>query len=199
MGEGGSGTGWFFGALFVLSLVFGLAGGSMAEVSKAALGECSAAVELSLELLGALCLWSGLGAVAERAGVTGALCRLLGPRLRRLFTGAGRTRAALEAVSMNVAANLMGLGNAATPLGLEAMRRLNEGNPAPGEATRDMVLFVVLNTASLQLLPTTVAVLRLRAGSASPLEILPAVWLVSAASAAAGLAAAGALYGGRGR
>ena len=193
-GRGGE-MGVFFAAVLLLSLLFGLANGNMAEVTAAALGGGTAAVELSLELLGAMCLWSGLANVAERAGLTELLCSLLGPALKKLFTGAGKEKEALKAVSMNVAANLMGLGNAATPLGIEAMRRLQRANPSPGRASPDMVTFTVLNTASLQLLPTTVAMLRLGAGAQSPLDILPAVWLSSAVSVATGLLAARAMTG----
>lgn len=182
--------GVFFLVAAAVSVIFGILNGKLGEVSSAALEECSSAVTLSLELLGMLCFWSGLMEAAKRSGLTKALCRCLRPLLALVFPSLKNEGEALGAISMNVTANLLGLGNAATPLGLKAMNELKKLGGGGGSATKEMVCFVVMNTASLQLLPTTVAVLRMKAGAADPLDILPAVWFVSACSLFVGLAMA---------
>lgn len=159
----------------------------MAAVSTAAMNGCGEAVQLAISLTGTICLWSGVMRVADRSGITDALSRAFRPLNRFLFRELDPEGAAARAISMNMAANLLGLGNAATPLGLAAMRELEKVNRHPGIASQAMVTFVVLNTASLQLLPTTNAYLRLAAGSNEPMEILPAVWLASAVSILVGV------------
>ena len=120
--------------------------------------------------------------VAQEAGLTKKLSRLLLPILRHLFIGLDENSKAYEYISMNLAANFLGLGNAATPLGILAMKELDKENQFGTSASSNMIVFVVLNTASLQLIPTTTAALRLKNGSAAPMDILPAVWMASAAS-----------------
>lgn len=180
---------FFFGAALV-SLIFGIMSGNIAEVSAAALEESTHAVELSIKLLGSLCFWSGIMEVARKSGLVDSLCRVLRPLLGIIFPRLKNENKALGAISMNVAANLLGLGNAATPLGIAAMKELHKISGFASSATKEMVCFVVMNTASLQLLPTTVAVLRMEAGAKKPLDILPAVWFVSACSLVLGIAAA---------
>ena len=180
-------------AFFGLSLVFGLINGRMAEVSAAALEGAQAAVELCVGMAGALCLWSGVMTLMERGGLAKGLSALLRPVLRRLLPHASRDGETLAALSANMSANLLGLGNAATPLGIRAARRMARG--CGGVASDELCLLVVLNTASIQLLPTTVAAVRSANGCAAPLDILPAVWLSSALSVAAGLVAGRVLQG----
>ena len=167
----------------------------MAAVSTAAMNGCGQAVELALSLAGTICLWSGVMGIAEKSGLTDVLSRMFRPVNRFLFRGLSPDSPAIKAVSMNMAANLLGLGNAATPLGLAAMKELARENPEPGTASQAMVTFVVLNTASLQILPTTNAYLRLAAGSKEPMEILPAVWLASTVSICVGVFMSRALRG----
>ncbi|MBQ2898501.1 MAG: hypothetical protein IJE28_02015 [Oscillospiraceae bacterium] len=152
------------------------------------------AAELSLKLLGSLCFWSGIMEVAKQSGIVDLLCRLLKPLLLFVFPALRNEEKALGAISMNLSANLLGLGNAATPLGIAAMRELHKISGFSSAATKEMVCFVVMNTASLQLLPTTVAALRLENGAERPFDILPAVWLVSACSLCIGIAAAKLFY-----
>lgn len=159
----------------------------MAALSAAALQGCGDAVQLVISLAGMLCLWCGVMNIAAKAGLTEALARLFRPLTRRLFPALDPAGDAMQAICMNLSANLLGLGNAATPFGLAAMHALQKQNPAPDTATDEMLLFVVLNTASLQLLPTTCAALRQQAGSAAPMEILPAVWLTSLGTISVGL------------
>lgn len=178
-----------FPVLIFLSLFFGLLTGKLDAVASAALNSAAGAVRLAFNLMGALCLWSGMMEIADRAGFTKLLARLIAPLLRLIF-GHPLPADTAEAAAANISANLLGLGNAATPLGLAAMEKFCRDAPPTDEATDDMILFTVMNTSSLQLIPTTVAALRLAAGSAAPMEILPAVWLVSILSLAAALFAA---------
>lgn len=174
---------WLWAGLMLLAIIAGAVNGRLDEVTNALLSGGGKAITLALTLGGAMCLWGGMMRIAEKGGLTGFLSRLLAPLMRLLFPGLDTKGAACRAMLMNMAANLLGLGNAATPLGLQAMQELEKENPVPGTASRHMITFVVLNTASIQLLPTTVATLRLQYGSAEPLAILPAVWVTSVASA----------------
>lgn len=176
---------WAWTALLLPALLFGALRGSWAELSAAALDGAQAAVELCLGLCGALCLWNGILRLLEGAGLSGLLTKLLRPLLRRLYPAARENPAALEALSENLAANLLGLGNAATPAGLRAARLLSEGERASDGLCR----LAVMNAASVQLLPASVCALRASLGSTAPFEIVPAVWLVSAVSLASGLLA----------
>lgn len=168
--------------MILLSVIFGIMNGKIAQVSTAALEESGRTVTLIISLAGIMCLWSGLMNVADKSGLTQKISRLFSPVLSLLFRGIKPDSPAAKAISMNITANLLGLGNAATPLGIAAMRELEATNQNPSIASNDMITFVVLNTASLQLIPTTTAALRMQAGSASPFDILPAVWAASLAS-----------------
>ena len=179
---------WVWTGMVVLSLIFGLATGRLDAVAAAALEGAGDAVELSIAMAGSLCLWSGVMEILNVCGLSAGLAQAFRPLLRRLLPRASRDPETLAAVSANVSANLLGLGNAATPLGIQAARRMAQG--CDGIASDELCLLVVLNTASIQLLPATIASLRAAAGSQTPFDILPAVWLSSAASVAAGLAAA---------
>ena len=170
------------------ALVCGAVQGMLPAVTAAAMKGASAAVELTLSMAGALCLWSGVMTVMERGGLTRGLARLFRPLLRRILPRASRDADTLAAVSANVSANLLGLGNAATPLGIRAAQRMAAG--CGGTASDELCRLVVLNTASIQLIPTTVAAVRMAAGSATPFDILPAVWVTSALSVATGILAA---------
>ena len=167
--------------LAAAALVCGAVNGRLDAVTAAALEGAGAAVELVLTMAGAMCLWCGVMELLRRSGLASSLARRLRPVLGRLLPGAARDREAMEAVSANVSANLLGLGNAATPAGIRAAKRLAEG--CGGTASDDLCRLVVLNTASVQLL----------LGCAAPLDILPAVWVSSVLSVTAGLAAAGVL------
>ncbi len=179
----------FLCAMICTALVFGLLSGTLSAVSAAALDGAHASVELTLAMCGMLCLWSGVMETMRRSGISEALSRLLRPLLGRLFPSALRDTETMDALTSNVSANLLGLGNAATPAGIRAakgLRRLSGQDTASDELCR----LVVLNTASIQLLPTTVAALRASLGADAPFDILPAVWLSSLVSVAAGLLAA---------
>ena len=125
--------------------------------------------------------------IAQESGITDYLSRLLSPITKRLFKGLNPRGKAVSAISMNLVANFLGLGNAATPLGIKAMCEMAKEQRITGVATNDMAMFVVLNTAALQLIPTTTALLRMQYGSATPLDILPLTWMSSIASIVVGV------------
>ena len=177
-----------WGAMVMASVVCGMAGGRMAQVSAAALEGARAAVELCISLAGVLCLWSGFMELLKQCGLERKLAALFRPLMRRLLPQASRDAETMAAVSGNLSANLLGLGNAATPLGIRAAQRMAQG--CGGTASDELCLLVVLNTASVQLLPTTVAAVRAGCGSAAPFDILPAVWVSSILSVSVGLLAA---------
>ena len=178
---------WIWTGMVAISLLCAAATGKTAQVAAAAMEGTRAAVELCLSVAGMLCLWSGVMEVMRRCGLAQMLARLLGPVLRRLFPSVSGDKAVMDSIAANVSANLLGLGNAATPLGLEAARRMSR--KSPGIASDALCMLVVCNTASIQLIPTTVASVRGAAGSGSPFDILPAVWLASALSVGVGILA----------
>ncbi len=179
---------WVWTGMVVLSVAYGLLNGTIGAVGNAAMEGAAAAVQLCLNMAGVMCLWSGVMSIMRACGLMDGLSRLFRPLLGRLLPRACKDPETLAALSGNVSANLLGLGNAATPLGIQAVRRMAAGSG--GRATDEMCLLVVMNTASIQLLPTTVAGVRAALGSQSAFDILPAVWLASAMSVTAGITAA---------
>ena len=163
--------------MVVVSILCGLATGNGPAVAAAAMEGAAAAVELCLSMAGVLCLWMGVMEVMRRSGLSDGLSRLLRPVLRRLYPEFARDREVMDTISANVSANLLGLGNAATPLGIQAARQMSRRTP--GRAS----------DALCMLIPTTVASVRLAAGCAAPFDILPAVWLASVISVCAGIGA----------
>ena len=180
---------WIWTGMVVVSVIFGLLNGQVEQVGKAALEGAGAAVNLCIGICGITCLWTGVMEVMRRSGIAGGLKTLFTPVLSVLFPGARQNRAAMEAVSANVSANLLGLGNAATPMGIKAAAEMSK-QAHGGVATDDLCMLVVINTASIQLIPATVAAIRSAAGAARPFDILPAVWLSSLASVLVGILAA---------
>ena len=179
-----------FPAMIIISFASASATGRMAELSAAVVTGGSAAVELLITLFGVMCFWGGVMEVAEQSGVTRAISRLAAPLLRLIFPRLKNEHYVLEAISLNVSANMLGLGNAATPLGIEAMKRLQQISPYKDTASDEMVLFVVMNTAAMRIVPTTVAALRGQYGSAEPMAILLPTLLTTASALAVGLTAA---------
>ena len=176
---------WVWTIMVALSLIFGICTGRIEAVGTAALQGAEAAVELCLSMAGIICLWTGVMEIMSRCGLTEKLAKCFRPLLRRLLPRASGDTETLAAVSANLSANLLGLGNAATPLGIRAARRMARGTE--GIASDELCRLVILNTASIQLLPTTVAGVRAACGCAAPFDILPAVWLSSVLSVTAGL------------
>lgn len=174
--------------LSAASLFFALGSGNWNPVTAAAMEGAEAAVRLCLSMAGSLCLWSGVMEAIRSCGLAPKISRLFHPLLQYLLPHASHNPETLAAVSANLSANLLGLGNAATPLGIQAAERMADG--CDGTASDELCLLVILNTASIQLLPTTVASLRASCGCQTPFDLLPAVWVTSAASVAAGLLSA---------
>lgn len=175
---------FIFSLLIIISIIAGAATGNLRELTEAVLNEPVNAVELCIYLCGGMCFWGGLMRVAEKSGLTEGLAKLFALILGRLFKDIDKQGRAFKAICMNITANLLGLGNAATPFGIEAMKALAEEEGAGDTATPSMVIFTVINTASLTLIPSTALSLRMKYGSADPIEIVPAVWITSAAALA---------------
>jgi len=174
--------------LILFSIIVACFTGKIESVSQAALLGAKDAVTLCVELLGLIAFWNGLMNIALKSGAVEAAARLARPLLKYLFKGlpAGKAQ---DTVAMNLAANMLGLGNAATPIGLKAMQQMSELNHTPGRATNAMCMFVVLNTASMQLIPTTVIAMRAAEGSSAPAEVVAPVWIASAISVICGIIA----------
>ena len=147
-----------------------------------------AGVTLAISIAGSLCLWSGVGRLMEKIGLTASLAALLRPVMERLFPSTKKDKQLAGALSANICANFLGLGNAATPPGIEAARRLASG--CNGRASDELCRLIVLNTASIQLIPANVAAVRSSLGCQTPFDILPAVWVASLCSAGLGVAMA---------
>lgn len=165
--------------LILFSFVASIITGNVGALSNAVIQGGQNAVELLLRLVAMLCLWGGIMEIAQQSGITAAVSKLLRPVLKLIFPRLRNEKYALEAISMNITANVLGLGNAATPLGLEAMRRLQLINEDTETASNEMIVFVVMNTAAMHIIPTTVATMRGQYGSKSPMEIMPASILTS--------------------
>ena len=183
--------------LAVLALVMGALTGRMADLSQASLSGAGEAVQLMLRIGGTLCLWNGLMEVMQRSGLAQKIARLLSPLISLLFGDYAKDPQARAAIAQNLSANLLGLGSAATPSGLRAAKRLKELSDRQGKPPHGVFLLMVINTASLQLLPTTVAAVRAGLGSARPFDILPAVWLSSALSVTVAILTARIFRGGK--
>lgn len=161
--------------MIAFSFFCAIATGNINNLSSAVISSGTDAVSLAIKLLGIICLWNGLIQIADKSGLTKSLSKLLSPVLKLLFPTL-KDEKAKQAIAMNMTANILGLDNAATPLGLKAMKRLQELNDDPHTANNNMVRFVVINTASLHLISTTIALLRQEYESKAPTEILlPAV------------------------
>lgn len=176
----------------VAAVICGICTGRLPEVSAAVLDGAAGAVTLAISLCGIMCLWSGLMRVAEECGAVRVMSALLSPLVNFLFRGLEKGGRAAQLISMNLSANILGLGNATTPLGIQAMESIKqeEGQPEGAPASDNMIMLTVLNTASLQLIPATAAALRSARGADSPMDILPCVWIVSAYSLFIAVAAA---------
>lgn len=165
--------------LIIFSFIASIINGNMSELSLSVIEGGQNAVELLLRLVSMLCLWGGIMEIADKSGITKALSRFMSPIIKLIFPKLRNEPYIREAISMNITANVLGLGNAATPLGLEAMRRLQTINEYDNKASDEMVVFVVMNTAAMHIIPTTVATLRGQYGSKNPMEIMPASILTS--------------------
>jgi len=175
--------GKIFGIICLISFPFGIFGGNIEPMADAVIDGAASAIRLLLSLGGMMCLWNGMVRVLSEAGMTKKLARLFRPILRVFFPDAARLDEGLEEICANVSANLLGIGNAATPLALCAMEKLQRHNPEPSHASREQITLAVLNTAPLTLIPANLIALRRAAGSSAPYSILLPVWITSALAA----------------
>lgn len=177
---------WIWIAMIALSVVCAIVHGSGQALSRSVIEGAQNGIHVAISISGSLCLWTGVGKLMEAGGITGWLGRCLKPLLSRLFPSTKTDPALAGALSGNICANILGLGNAATPMGIQAAKRLAKNDTASNELCR----LIVLNTASIQLIPGNVAAIRASLGAASPFDILPAVWITSLCSAGLGILAA---------
>ena len=178
---------WIWCGLILVSCCCALLTDNLDSLAAAIPQGAQAGITLGISIAGSLCLWSGLGRVMEEAGVTGFLSKLIAPLLHLIFPSSKKDSSLSGALSGNICANFLGLGNAATPMGIRAAQRMAQGQTI---ATDEMCRLVVLNTASIQLIPANVAAVRSSLGCATPFDILPAVWITSLCSAGLGILAA---------
>lgn len=180
---------WIFTGILLLSVVFAAVTGHGRELAAAVPQGAQSGVTLAVSIAGSICLWSGIGNLMEKIGITDMLSKLLQPILHKLFPSTKTDRSLAGDLSANICANMLGLGNAATPMGIRAVKRMVDPQK-PGLATDEMCRLIVLNTASIQLIPASVAAVRVSLGCQTPFDILPAVWITSLCSAGMGLLAA---------
>lgn len=150
-------------------------------MSNSVLSSAGDAIQLIITMSGAVCLWSGIMEIADRSGISDAVAKLLSPILSKLFPDVDKNGTAFRAISANVTANLLGLGNAATPLGVKAMQELEKETCSSNDraASKSMIMFVILNTSSIQLMPTMIISILEACGSTNPSSIIPCVWIAS--------------------
>ena len=180
---------WIFTGIVAISVVAAMLLGNGAQLAAAVPQGAQAGITLAVSMAGSICLWTGVGKLMERAGFTGFLSKLLKPVLGRVFPSSKEDKSLACSLSANICANFLGLGNAATPMGIQAAQRL-AARRADGLAGAELCRLIVLNTASIQLIPANVAAVRTSLGCATPFDILPAVWFTSVCSAGLGLLAA---------
>ena len=178
---------WIWCALILVSCCCAMLSGALDSLAAAIPQGAQSGITLGIAIAGSLCLWSGLGRVMEKVGVTAFLARCIGPLLHLVFPSSKEDSSLSGALSGNICANFLGLGNAATPMGIRAAQLMAKGQTI---ATDELCRLVVLNTASIQLIPANVAAVRSSLGCATPFDILPAVWLTSLCSAGLGVLAA---------
>lgn len=181
---------YIWGFMIVISIVVSLFTGKVEETAAGAAEGAAAAIESCISLLGIMCLWTGLAKIGEKAGLIRVFAKILRPITRLLFPRLDPNGKAVNSIVMNMVANLFGMGNAATPLGIKALGELNRLNGGRHTASDEMCMFVVVNTASIQLLPTTLISMRQAWGSASPGEVIVPVWIVSICAVCAGVTVA---------
>lgn len=181
---------YIWGFMIVISIVVSLFTGKVEETAAGAAEGAAAAIESCISLLGIMCLWTGLAKIGEKAGLIRVFAKILRPITRLLFPRLDPNGKAVNSIVMNMVANLFGMGNAATPLGIKALGELNRLNGGRHTASDEMCMFVVVNTASIQLLPTTLISMRQAWGSASPGEVIVPVWIVSILAVCAGMTVA---------
>lgn len=163
----------------IISFIFALFTGRISELNNAIFDSAADAVEMTITFLGTMCLWNGLMRIVKETSMIDKLSNAISPVMKILFPNIKKGEKAYKEISINIIANLLGLGNAATPLGIKAMKTLQEENIKKDTLSNSMAMFIVLNTASLQIIPSTVIAIRTSLGSAEPCSIIFPVWCVT--------------------
>lgn len=176
-------------AFIILSFAYAIFTGKVNEINSGIFTSVSEAVNLSLTFLGTICLWNGIMEIVKRTTLIKKLTKLLSPIMKLLFPELKNNEKAKSEISMNMIANILGLGNAATPLGLKAMKTMQEENTKKDTLSNSMAMFIVLNTASLQLIPTNVIAIRTSLNSLNPTQIILPVWGATIIAAIVGVTA----------
>ena len=171
----------------IISFIYAILNGRVAEVNNSVFESTKSAVELTISLLGTICLWNGIMQIASKTSIVKHLTKLLNPIMRKIFPDIKKGEKVHEEITMNIIANIMGLGNAATPLGLKAMKSMQRKNSDKSRLTNSMAMFIVLNTASIQLIPTTVIAIRSSLGSSNPTAMIIPVWIATICAAIAAI------------
>ena len=180
--------GYVFSGIIILSIICGFFTGNVSQITDSVFAGAENAVMLTISLCGTICFFSGIMEIADKSGIVKWLTKLLTPLLKCIFTNFDENSKTANAISMNLVANMLGLGNAATPFGLKAMQLMNENNNSLDKtATDNMIVFVMMNTVSLQIIPTTIALLRHKYGADNPLNIMPCVWIASSVAVFVGI------------
>lgn len=186
---------YIWGGMIILSLIVSIFTGRVEQTAAAAVSGAGDAVNLTVSLLGIMCLWTGISKIGEDGGLIRLIAKGLRPALRIIFPKLDPNSKGFGAIVMNVVANLLGMGNAATPLGINAVTELWNENEKKSTATDEMCMFVVLNTASLQLIPSTLISLRQNYGSSAPGEVILPIWICEICALTAGIFMAKLLSG----
>ncbi|WHH57062.1 nucleoside recognition domain-containing protein [Petroclostridium sp. X23] len=186
---------YIWSGMILIGFIVAAFTGRIEQTTQAAFDSASTAVQMSIGLLGVMCLWTGLMNIAERSGLIKVIARIIQPVTKLLFPQVPAGSPAMGAIVLNMVANMMGLSNAATPLGLKAIKELQKLNRGSDIASNAMCMFVVVNTASIQIIPATIIAVRTSAGSGNPFEIIATVWVASICAVIVGVTAAKILQG----
>ena len=173
----------------IISFAYAIFSGNVDKLNESIFSSTSESVNLCISLLGSICLWNGIMQIANKTSIIDRLTNLLNPAMNFLFPELKQEKEIQKEISLNVIANILGLGNAATPLGLKAMKSMQKKNPKKDTLTNSMITFIVLNTASLQIIPTTVIAIRSSMNSKNPTSIVFPVWIATICAAIAGITA----------
>lgn len=174
----------------IISYIYAIFTGNVNEINNSVFESCESAVKLTITFLGTMCLWSGIMQIAKKTTLMDKLTNFLTPIMKILFPEIQKGNPVHKEISMNMVANILGLGNAATPLGLKAMKTLQKDNPKKDTLTNSMAMFIIINTASIQIIPTTVIAIRSSLGSTNPTQIIIPVWIATLLAAIAGITTA---------
>ena len=176
-------------AFLIISFIYAILNGNIEEFNNSIFTSCAQTVDLILKLFGTMCLWNGLMKIVQETSLMKKLTKFISPLMKILFPKMKKEDKEYKEITINIIANLLGIGNAATPLGLKAMQTMQEKNPQKDKITDSMAMFMVLNTASIQLIPSTVIAVRASLGSVNPSQIIVPVWIATIAADVAGIVA----------